>query len=51
MNKKLMIIAVATTVMLIFGGMDTNYLYSTQYMESKSGYSIPFLQLLQLRQV
>jgi len=39
MNKKLMIIAVATTVMLIFGGISTNYLYGTQYMESKSGYS------------
>ena len=39
MNKKLAIIAVLSTVALIFGGMQSSLFYGTQYMEQSKGYN------------
>ena len=39
MNKKLAIIAVATTVLIILGGFNSTMFYTTQYLTSQQGYS------------
>jgi len=39
MNKKLAFIAVCISVLLVLGGLNSSFLYGTEYMQSKSGYS------------
>ena len=37
MNKKLAIIAVASTVLIILGGINTTFIYGTQYVPMDTG--------------
>jgi len=39
MNKKLAIVAVATTILIILGGFNSTMFYTTQYLTSQQGYS------------
>jgi len=39
MNKKLAFIAVCISILLVLGGLNSSFLYGTEYMQSKSGYN------------
>ena len=46
MNKKLAVLSIACTVLIVLGSLNTTFFYSTDYLTSKIGYSYSVLAAL-----